>query len=230
MNLTAETIRYYRDWRFDRSCGEIRGLGEFDANQLPGDHWRLVEDSQARIIRVEEHRADQECPAMKLLRYESAESRRIVEALDQNPDGTLRLIHRYCYDEKGRMIDRLELDGQKRSRGHVESVWDEQGREVEEVVYDRIGRLQGRHRYAYDPQGRMVLEQIFAANGTLSGTRRMVYDERGRLTEKLWHDGHRLRSRFVHAYSDTDEIVRSRLYNGKGVLLTESAGPPTSEN
>lgn len=104
---------YFREWRFDRSVGQIIGLDPLDPARLPAEYWRFVDNSQGHLERIEEHRPELSQPAIKLLTWEEG---RIVEALDYNPDGGLRLIHQYIYNAEGYMVDRLELDGEERSR------------------------------------------------------------------------------------------------------------------
>lgn len=226
MIATNETVHLYRNWLFDRGSGVIVGIQALDQGALPAEHWRLIKDPRGRVVRIEEHRADLDTPAVKQLHYESEQSRQVVEARDYNPDGSLRLVHRYLYDPTGRVIDRLEFDGQMQSRGHVVSVWDEHGREVEEVVYDNFGRLQGRHQYGYDARGCLVLEKIFSPNGTLEGIRTLAYDQSERVIEKCWHDSQgQLKSRYCHEYSPDDQICRTRLFNKEGTLVSELIAP-----
>jgi len=220
----SETTACFRAWRFDRTRGGIEGLHPLDDENLPYEHCRLVSDEQGRLIRLEEYKPGSPLPAVKLLGYESPEAERILEALDYNPDGTLRLIHRYVYDETGRMVDRIELDGEEGPRGHVTSTWDEQGNEVEECAYRPDGRVHARHAYGHDEQGRLTLERIYDGDGQLQGTRELDYDDRDNVTEKRWHgpDG-ALQTRFVHVYDDASRIVRSELYGADGALRGSQA-------
>lgn len=217
----TDSVRFFREWAFDRSKGEIRGLGALDARHLPARHCRLVVDADRSglLMRLEEHRPGQELPAIKVLGYGPEPSRQIAEALDYNPDGSLRTIHKYLYDEQGRLIDRHEFDGQGQPRGRVESHWDEQGREAAEVVFTAQGECREIHRYAYDAQGRRSEEREFDGQDTLRGVRQLRYDEAGRVSEKLWlaPEG-QLQSRFVHEY-EGDILVAVRLYDAQGVLL-----------
>lgn len=213
----SETIEFFREWRFDRRRGAIEGLHPVDPERMPFQHCRLVTDASGRLVRLEEHRQEYALPAIKLLGYADEENPRIAEALDYNPEGSLRLIHRYFYDESGRMIRRDELNGEEQPRGHVASTWDEAGNEVEECAYLPNGQVHSRHCYEYDDAGNLVREKIFDGKGAHEGTREMDYDDRGNVVEKRWFtpDG-TLQSRFVHSFDADSRVIRSELHGGDG--------------
>ncbi|MBI3926458.1 MAG: hypothetical protein HY319_13035 [Armatimonadetes bacterium] len=231
----SQTIAYFRGWRFNRQSGGIEGLWPLDPEQLPFEHCRLVYDEQGRLACIEEHGRDRPLPAVKVLGYASQDSSRIVEALDYNPDGSLRLIHRYVYDEEGRMCDRVELDGEGKPRGHVASVWAD-GAEAEERVYSHREELTWVHQYEYDGQGRVIRERILAGGETLDGVREMDYDPAGNVIEKRWLDpAGELQSRFMHSYDDRGLILTSTLMGsdgevrGRKTFEYDEAGNVTSE-
>lgn len=208
----TEALQFFQDWKFDRSAGKIVGLTPLDPDRLPEGYWCLVLDEWGRASELEEHRPDLAEPAVKVFHYDGEGAGPIRKALDFNPDGSLRLIHQYFYDQRGRMVDRRELDGKKQPRGHVESLWDDHDREVQEVVYDRRGCLQARHYYAYDDQKRLIEEKIFAGDGSLRGTRKLLYNSLGQLCEKQWYNSQgQLRSRFLHHYDESGQLVQSQL-------------------
>lgn len=210
---------YFREWRFDRSVGQIIGLDPLDPARLPAEYWRFVDNPQGQLVRIEEHRAELSQPAIKLLTWEEG---RIVEALDYNPDGGLRLIHQYIYNAQGYMVDRLELDGEERSRGHVVSVWDENGLEVAEMAYDPNQRLQSKHTYEYDEQGRLCRARYYDNSERLTGWRQLAYDGDDRVVEKRWYgpDG-KLRSRYCQEFDGDGQVSQARLYNAENELLSE---------
>lgn len=226
----TDMAEYFREWRFDRAIGQIVGMDSLDPHQLPRDYWRFVKNAQGQLDRLEEHRADLPRPAIKLLSYEGD---RIAEALDYNPDGGLRLIHQYCYDANGRMVDRLEFDCDEVSRGHVVSEWSEAGLETAESAYDADQRLRSKHTYQYDERGRLTRARYFDSRQQLSGWRELAYDELDRVISKAWYgpDG-QLRSRYCQEYGGDGQLCQARLYNGQGELLSErpvEGGRVTSE-
>ena len=220
----GEVVSCYRAWRFVRQNGSLEGLFPLDPEALPWEHCRLVHDDEnGLLIRLEEYRPGLPTPEVKVFGYNSPEDPVIREAVDYNPDGSIRLIHRYDYDEAGRMMDREELDGQGNTRGHVESSWDED-KEIEERVYTAEETLRSTHRYGYDEAGNVISEEILGPDGSPQGRREMAYDARGNVTGKSWFgpDGV-LRTRYVHTYDDQDRIVRSQLYGPEGELRGEQA-------
>ena len=221
---------YYREWRFDRAVGKIVGIDPLDPAHLPGEYWRFIDNAQGQLDRLEEHRADLPRPAIKLLSYEE---NRIAEALDYNPDGSLRLIHQYLYDANGRLVDRLEFDCGEISRGHVVSIWNEAGLESAEIAYDLNQRMHSKHTYQYDDRGRLIRAHYYDAQDQLSGWRELGYDQWDWVISKAWFgpDG-QLRSRYCQDYAQDGQLCRARLYNGQGELLSEQpvvAGRATSE-
>lgn len=215
----TETVSCFRAWRFNRSTGNVEGTHPLDRERLPLEHCRLIYNEAGRLLRLEDYRAEYVAPAVKLFGYNSPESDHIAEALDYNPDGTLRTIHRYEYDSVGRMIDRVELDGNERLRGHVTSSWDENRHEIEECVYRADGAVRSRHCYQHDERGFLTVEHIYDGEGNLEGWREIGYDDRENVLEKRWYtpDG-ALQSQFMHAYDGQSRVVRSQLFDGDGTL------------
>lgn len=215
----SEVVSCYRAWRFNRRIGNVEGLHPLDAERLPYEHCRLIHDERGRLQRLEEYRPEFGAPAIKLFGYDSPESDHIAEALDYNPDRSLRTIHRYEYDAQGRMADRVELDGHERPRGHVTSIWDENGHEVEECVYRADGAVRARHCYECDARGFLTVERIYDGEGNLQGRREIDYDDQENVLEKRWHtpDGI-LQSRYVHVYDGQSRAVRTQLFDGDGTL------------
>lgn len=210
-----ENVRFFRGWRFNRAIGLIEGLYELDPMRVPREHCRLVEDDEGRLVRLEEYRGDGDLPAIKVFGY-SPEDPRILEALDYNPDGSLRLIHRYIYDLDGPMVDRVELDGSGTPRGHVVSSW-ENGLETSETAYDPAENVVAKHCYEYDGAGNIIRETVYRGDGSLQGKRELDYDERGNVVEKRWYspDGS-LQTRYVHTFDEQDLLATSVLYGGDG--------------
>lgn len=199
---------YFRDWRFDRGNGRIEGLEPLDSENLPAEYWCLVSDRRGRLLEVQEYRKAWKAPAIKALSYASDEPGPIFEAHDYNSDGSLRLVHQYYYDDRGRLAERLEFDGQGIPRGRVVSTWSDQDLEVEEAVYDRAGCLKSRHRYAYDDQRQLVEEQVFTGAGRLEGMRRWLYDDRRRVCERQWlNAAGELKTRLVRSYGPDQQVV-----------------------
>ncbi|MBS2038920.1 hypothetical protein JST97_28315 [bacterium] len=215
---------FFREWRFDRALGQIYGFDPLDPARLPAEYWRLVDNSRGQLERIEEHRPELSRPAIKLLSWEDG---RIVEALDYNPDGSLRLIHQYIYGADGHMVDRLEFDGEENSRGHVVSVWDQNGLEVAEIAYDPNQRLQSKSTYQYDELGRVCLARYYDAHEKLNGWRQLFYDGNDRVIEKHWYgpDG-KLRSRYCQEFTPDGQVSQARLYNGQNELLSERSFAP----
>jgi hypothetical protein len=214
----SESTRCFRSWRFNRWTGRIEGIHELSPQCCPHVHCRLVED-QGRLLRLEEYRADRTEPFIKVFGYSGDGDDRILEALDYDPDGSLRLVHQYVYHDGGPMIDRIELAADGSPRGHVTSRWDD-GIEVEETAYDTREVIRNRHCYQYDEVGNLVRESVLDRDGRLEGIREMEYDVRGNLVEKRWYsaDG-TLQSRFVHAFRADDLVALTTLYDGNGAVL-----------
>lgn len=208
-----EQMRLFRAWRFNRATGRIEGLHEIDPECVPYKHCRLIESPEGQLLRIEEYRGDGELPAIKVFGYEEGDGR-IKEALDYNPDGSLRLIHRYVYDGDGPMCDRIELDGEGAPRGHVVSTW-EGSVEVAETAYSPQETIVTRHEYGYDAAGNVTVERIYNGDGALQGTREIDYDERANVLEKRWHNAEGvLQTRYTHTYDDDDLLLTTVLYGG----------------
>lgn len=210
--------RYYRAWRFNRETGLIEGIHELAADLRPHVHCCLLSDN-GRLVRLEEYRDRSGRPFFKILGYGFGRDPRIMEALDYNPDGTLRMGHKYIYDGDGPMVDRIEFSGEGTPRGHVTSRW-ENGHEVEETAWDADNQMRNRHVYGYDAAGNLTREQIYEPDGSLQGTRELDYDAAGNVIEKRWYapDG-TLQSRFVHQFSADNDLLATTLYDGEGVKL-----------
>lgn len=228
---------YFRAWRFDRRTGTIEGLWPLDPLRLPVEHCRFVPDEGGRLGRLEQYKVGEAAPAVKVFGYDPEAPGRIAEAVDFDPDGSPRLIHRYHYaPDQGWMTSREEFDGEGNHRGWVESVWDPEGREVEERVFTAGGEVRNVHRYSHDARGRVVREEIFGPNQVPEGHRELAYDDRDNVLEKRWHDATgQLRTRYVHEYDEADRVVATHLYGGDGQLrqsarfLYDEVGNPMGE-
>lgn len=211
--------RYFKRWLFKRNGGYIEGIQELTPPKLPLEHSRLIYDDTGKLNSIEEYCVGQNKPAVKIFGYENPDSSRIVSALDYEPNGSLNITHTYIYDDKGRMIDRIETDGEGRPGGHVESFWNDEEKEIEERWYLPNGALGGMHKYEYDEHGNMIEEKVFNPDESTAGRRVMNYDDAGNLSLKEWYDeSGALQSRFTHVYDTDGNITSSCLYGTDGAL------------
>lgn len=191
------------------------------------------EESYDELLNVVERREGQgaaggAAAGARLVTYVYDPLGRSTEETAWTSDGSVRLkTTRWKYDDRGRKIEEVRLDGKGQITGRSTYEYDSFGRRTSEAVYDRSGSTPLRVlRWAYDEWGNQNQQTDLAPDGqTVLGRLDWKYDSRGRrVTEIRWGPGARAIISSVNwSYDDRGNKTSEVVYDKDGETILSRA-------
>lgn len=206
----------------------VRSRTTFYNENGRGTFWEELYDELLNVVERREGRAGGPAASTRRFRYVYDPIGRATEETAWTSDGQTRLkTTRWKFDERGRKVEEVRLDGQGQMTGRSTYGYDEFGRQTSEAVYDRSGGMPLRVvLLAYNERGKQSQQTDLGPDGeTVLGRLDWEYDRRGqRVREIRWGSGARaIISSVSWSYDDRGNKISEVVYDKDGESVLSRA-------
>lgn len=141
------------------------------------------------------------------------------------PDGSVKSVTNYSYDEQGNMIRKMVKDALGNLSTDYYYYYDASGKQVKEtqIVYDEGYAILTNATFLYDTAGNLMFKQNTDATGALMNIVAYVYDAYGNQTQSITvgADG-AVDLMVLNAYNASGKKISTQYYTGTCALMSST--------